>query len=425
MKSETAGITRANEGLDGIVWNILGQTYVPKQRDRGLLLLARDLPARHLRAAAHPPDAGRVPLHPRGPARLLARRAGHLRRRPATSSACRWASRTASSTSRARSAKCLFWVSPTGKLYDLFWGIHNMSPQTPDAVVALSAKHDVEFLPPPSALDPPLKGRVAERSDGGVGRGRAAPCGPRRLPTPIPSPQGRGVKPPSPAPGEARLLRVAAHDRLALGVGQHRLDVVEAVRRQRLDGVDDAFRAALAVGAHDLGRLRQALGLVGAERRASGARPRPSASARQRASRIACEAPFEPTGYIGCAASPSSVTRPCDQRGSGSRSHIGYSQNSGVAAISASHVDVRDARSARHAASARSRRPGRDQSSRRGGGVAPSPTRATTAQLVSLRSGRASPRRSDRPPSWPRARRRRSSSGRSGRPATRSRRARA
>ncbi|HKH34344.1 MAG TPA: cupin domain-containing protein, partial [Beijerinckiaceae bacterium] len=30
MKSETAGITRANEGLVGIVWNILGQTYVPK-----------------------------------------------------------------------------------------------------------------------------------------------------------------------------------------------------------------------------------------------------------------------------------------------------------------------------------------------------------------------------------------------------------
>ena len=27
----TAGITKANTGLDGIVWNILGQTYVPKQ----------------------------------------------------------------------------------------------------------------------------------------------------------------------------------------------------------------------------------------------------------------------------------------------------------------------------------------------------------------------------------------------------------
>ena len=32
------------------------------------------------------------------------------------------------------------------------------------------------------------------------------------------------------------------------------------------------------------------------------------------ASRIACDAPFEPIGYIGCAASPSSVTRPSLQR---------------------------------------------------------------------------------------------------------------
>ena len=29
-KSEIAGITRANEGMQGISWNILGQTYVPK-----------------------------------------------------------------------------------------------------------------------------------------------------------------------------------------------------------------------------------------------------------------------------------------------------------------------------------------------------------------------------------------------------------
>ena len=48
-----------------------------------------------------------------------------------------------------QTAKCLFWVSPTGKLYDLFWGIHNMKEQNPPDVVALSAKHDVEFLPPP------------------------------------------------------------------------------------------------------------------------------------------------------------------------------------------------------------------------------------------------------------------------------------
>ena len=31
MQPLTAGITKAGTGLDGIVWNILGQTYVPKQ----------------------------------------------------------------------------------------------------------------------------------------------------------------------------------------------------------------------------------------------------------------------------------------------------------------------------------------------------------------------------------------------------------
>src|SRR3954453_14952721 len=30
MKSEITGITRANEGMQGISWNILGQTYVLK-----------------------------------------------------------------------------------------------------------------------------------------------------------------------------------------------------------------------------------------------------------------------------------------------------------------------------------------------------------------------------------------------------------
>ena len=45
--------------------------------------------------------------------------------------------------------KCLFWVTPTRKLYDLFWAIHSMKDQNPPDVVALSAKHEVNFLPPP------------------------------------------------------------------------------------------------------------------------------------------------------------------------------------------------------------------------------------------------------------------------------------
>ena len=44
---------------------------------------------------------------------------------------------------------CLFWVTPTARLYDLFVGIDALAQQTPDAVVALSAQHEVEFLPPP------------------------------------------------------------------------------------------------------------------------------------------------------------------------------------------------------------------------------------------------------------------------------------
>ena len=84
MQQLTAGITKAGTGLDGIVWNILGQTYVPKSLNERVVLLARHLPARHLRAAAHPSDPGRVHLHAGGPLRPGARRQGlrRHRRRP-------------------------------------------------------------------------------------------------------------------------------------------------------------------------------------------------------------------------------------------------------------------------------------------------------------------------------------------------------
>ena len=68
MKPLTAGVTKANEGLDAISWNILGQTYVPKS-------LSEDSFSWH---ATFPPgtfvpphihtDAGRVHLHARGAA---------------------------------------------------------------------------------------------------------------------------------------------------------------------------------------------------------------------------------------------------------------------------------------------------------------------------------------------------------------------
>ena len=48
-----------------------------------------------------------------------------------------------------QTVKCFFWVSPTRRLYDLFWAIHSMKDQNPNDVVALSARHEVTFLPPP------------------------------------------------------------------------------------------------------------------------------------------------------------------------------------------------------------------------------------------------------------------------------------
>jgi uncharacterized cupin superfamily protein len=43
--------------------------------------------------------------------------------------------------------RCLFWVSPAGRLKELFDQLHEMTDT--DEVVRVSAAHDVEFLPAP------------------------------------------------------------------------------------------------------------------------------------------------------------------------------------------------------------------------------------------------------------------------------------
>jgi quercetin dioxygenase-like cupin family protein len=145
----TAGITPMGQGMDGITWNILGQIYVPKQRsensfswhatfppgtfvpphihptqDEFLYILEGEfdflLDGQEARAA--PGDLVRLPMGiPHG-----------------------------IFNKTDRTLKCLFWVSPTRRLYDLFWAIHNLGPDAnPADVVAVSAKHEVDFLPPP------------------------------------------------------------------------------------------------------------------------------------------------------------------------------------------------------------------------------------------------------------------------------------
>ena len=148
MKVETAGVTKANTGIDGITWNILGQTYVPKQLSENSFAWHAVMPAgTFVPPHIHPTQdefiyllEGRLDLVLDG--KDFVATAGDLIRLP-------MGIPHGIFNKSEQTVKCLFWVTPTRKLYDLFWGIHSLKEQNPDDVVALSARHEVMFLPPP------------------------------------------------------------------------------------------------------------------------------------------------------------------------------------------------------------------------------------------------------------------------------------
>jgi len=139
----------AEASIDDIEWDILGQIYRPKQ-------LSERSFAWH---ATFPPETGVPPhIHPTqdeyvylldGELTLVAAgseqvaRAGALVRLP-MGGAHGLFNRSGATTI------CLFWVTPTARLYDLFVAIDALPEQDPDVVVKLAGDHEVEFLPPPS-----------------------------------------------------------------------------------------------------------------------------------------------------------------------------------------------------------------------------------------------------------------------------------
>ena len=149
MKAETGGVTKANTGIDGISWNILGQTYVPKQLSEASFAWHATLPpGTFVPPHIHPTQEefiyvleGRMDLVLDG--KDFVASVGDLIRLPMGVPHGLF-------NKGEQTIKCLFWVTPTRKLYDLFWGIHSMKEQKPEEVVALSAKHEVMFLPPPA-----------------------------------------------------------------------------------------------------------------------------------------------------------------------------------------------------------------------------------------------------------------------------------
>jgi branched-chain amino acid transport system ATP-binding protein len=142
------GITRAGEGFDHICWNILGQTYVPKQvSEASFSWHATFPPGTFVPPHIHPTQdefiymlEGQFELMLDG--KTVFAGSGDLVRMP-------MGIPHGIFNKSDRTVKCFFWVAPTRRLYDLFWAIHNMTEQTPAEVVALSAKHEVDFLPPP------------------------------------------------------------------------------------------------------------------------------------------------------------------------------------------------------------------------------------------------------------------------------------
>ncbi len=144
----TPGITKAGEGIENISWKILGQTYVPKQVSASSMSWHATFPPEtFVPPHIHPTQdefiymlEGQFELLLDG--RTVHANSGDTIRLP-------MGIPHAIFNKSDRIVKCLFWVAPTRRLFDLFWGIHNMAEQTPAEVVALAAKHEVDFLPPP------------------------------------------------------------------------------------------------------------------------------------------------------------------------------------------------------------------------------------------------------------------------------------
>ncbi len=146
--SAAPDVISSDASIDGIVWDILGQIYRPKQltersfawhavfppetfvpphihptQDEYVYVLEGELTLA-VGAADHAAGPGDLVRLPMGKPHGLFNRSG-------------------------QQLVCLFWVTPTARLYDLFVAIDALEDQTPEAVVALAGEHEVEFLPPP------------------------------------------------------------------------------------------------------------------------------------------------------------------------------------------------------------------------------------------------------------------------------------
>jgi uncharacterized RmlC-like cupin family protein len=143
----TAGVTQQGSSVDGLVWHILGQTYSPLHvTESSFSWHALFPPGTFVPPHIHPTQDefiyvldGKFDLLIDGqPANATA---GELIRLP------RGIPHGLFNHSQAN-LTCLFWVSPTRMLWQLFQAIDNVTD--PAEAIRLAAQHEVNFLPPPA-----------------------------------------------------------------------------------------------------------------------------------------------------------------------------------------------------------------------------------------------------------------------------------
>ena len=139
------GITENGKGFAGVTWNILGQTYFPKAVcESSFAFETNAAPGQFVPVHIHPTQdefilmqEGELDLKLDGV--WTKARPGDLVRMP------RGVPHGYFNKSD-KPARALFWVSPAGKLKDLFDALHDL--QDIPRVIELSAQHEVDFLPP-------------------------------------------------------------------------------------------------------------------------------------------------------------------------------------------------------------------------------------------------------------------------------------
>lgn len=144
-KDLSGGVTANGESETGSVLNILGQTYLVKAWCESTFAFETNSePGQFVPVHVHPTQdefilvqEGTLDLKLDGV--WIKAHAGDLVRMPKG---------VPHGYFNKSDAPCraLFWVSPAGKLKELFDELHDMTDV--EKVVAISAEHDVDFLPP-------------------------------------------------------------------------------------------------------------------------------------------------------------------------------------------------------------------------------------------------------------------------------------